>query len=150
MDWHTRHARQLFRTFLAEIARTRTPFPSALAAQIAAARAERGRNKRHEFLRELRGEVLPRTLRRARSAPPPHVLAKMGPRRRHLDAVARSNVSEVGYVGWAKRQLGYKLRDPDAWKVEIGKDEDQPRLDALEEDIRKENKRRRAMSEGSS
>ena len=29
-------------------------------------------------------------------------------------------VSEVGYIGELKRQLGIKLKDPDAWKLEHG------------------------------
>ncbi|KIP06722.1 hypothetical protein PHLGIDRAFT_128138 [Phlebiopsis gigantea 11061_1 CR5-6] len=149
LHYHGQHAKHLFRAFLLDIRRSRTTYPPALAAQIAAARAERVRNKRREFQRELRGEVLASTLRRARRAPPPHVLEKMGPRRRRWDAVARSSVSEVGYVGWVKRQLGFKLRDPDAWKVEIGRDEDQPRLDAMEDEIRRENERRRVEYERS-
>lgn len=74
----------------------------------------------------------------------------MSPLRRHYDWVSRRSVSEVGYVGWVKRKLGWKLRDPNAWKVEIGKDEDQPRLNALENEIRKENERRRREDEQTS
>lgn len=143
MQHHMNYQKAIFRSFAVEVKRISMQFPPDLIAQIEKARKERGRNKMNEHRRELRGEILMSTIRRRNKAPPSHILEKMSPLRRHLDQVARSNVSEVGYVGWAKRKLGYKLRDPDAWKMEIGKDEDQPRLNAMEEEIRKENERRR-------
>lgn len=90
------------------------------------------------------------TVERANKGPPAHILARMSPLRRHWDRVSRSNVSEVGYVGLVKRKLGWKLKNPHAWKVEIGKDEDQPHLDTLEEEVRKENLKRRQRNEGRS
>ena len=119
------------------------PFPPELVEQIERARKDKTRNKQHEFRRELRGEVVNKTIQRRNKQPPGHIYEKMSPLRRHWDEVSRSSVSEVGYVGWVKRKLGFKLRDPDAWKVEVGKDVDQPRLNALEMEIRKENERRR-------
>jgi len=53
----------------------------------------------------------------------------------------------VGYVGQVKRRLGFRLRDPEAWKVEIGKKEDMGRLDAIVRDVENENKRRRQEAE---
>ena len=90
--------------------------------------------------------MLPITLRRARRRPPAHVLATMTERQKRLDAVARSSVSEVGYVGQVKRMLGWKLRRPEAWKVELGKPENQPMLDADHAKIRAENLKRRQRS----
>ena len=122
-------------------------FPPELVEQIERARKEKTWNKQHEFQREMRGEVVNKTVRRRNKQPPGHIYDQMSPQRRHWDQVSRSSVSEVGYVGWVKRKLGFRLRDPDAWKVEIGKDEDQPRLDAAELEIRKENIRRRRHEE---
>jgi DNA modification methylase len=67
---------------------------------------------------------------------------------RRMDKVVRS-VSEVGYVGMVKRKLGWKLKDPEAWKKEDGSPEDKSRLDRMLEELRAENeKRRRSYSEG--
>ena len=51
-------------------------------------------------------------------------------------------MSEVGYVGMAKKRLGWKLRNPDAWKIENGKEENREYLDAMAVEIRQENERR--------
>jgi hypothetical protein len=112
-------------------------------AQVKEARREKVRNKTRERLRELRGEVLPATIRRANRDPTPHVLSRMSPLRRYYDRVARSTRSEVGYVGWVKRKLGFKLKEPNPWQAEDGKDEDQPRFMKAERQIRMENSRRR-------
>jgi hypothetical protein len=64
---------------------------------------------------------------------------------RRQDKVVRS-VSEVGYVAQVKRRLGFKMRDPEAWKKEIGNVEDKERLDQTMREIRAENARRRRMS----
>jgi hypothetical protein len=66
----------------------------------------------------------------------------MTPEQKHMDRVSRS-VGEVGYVGQVKRRLGFRLRNPEAWKVEIGKEEDKERLDAMLCSVEKENERRR-------
>lgn len=130
-------------TYARDFERRNKPFPPELLAQVAAARRNKAENKKREAERERRGEVIRRTILRANKTPPPHIIARMTPLQRHYDAVSRSNVSEVGYVGWVKRKLGWKLRDPNAWKVELGKDEDQPRLDEEERNIRELNERRR-------
>jgi hypothetical protein len=61
-----------------------------------------------------------------------------------MDKVSRS-VSEVGYVGMIKRRLGWKLKNPEAWKAEIGSPENKQDLDQASEAIRQENLRRRGM-----
>lgn len=126
-----------------EFSRLQSPAPPEMLEQVKEARRERIRNKTRERLREERGEVLPVTLKRANSTPPAHVWCKMTPLQRYYDRVSRSTVSQVGYVGWVKKQLGWKLKDPNPWKAEDGKDEDQPRLDEQEKRIREENLRRR-------
>jgi len=127
----------------ASFGRQRMSYSPELLEQIKQARREKVANKTRELQREARGEILNRTIFRARTGPPAHVLAGMTSLQKHLDKVSRSNVSEVGYVGWAKRRLGWKLRKPDAWKVEIGKPENKEVLDAMAEEIRQENERRR-------
>lgn len=104
-------------------------------------------NKTRERLREESGEVLPITVRRARKRPPPHILTTMSEQQKRWDAIARSSVSEVGYVGYVKRKLGWKLRKPDAWKVEAGMPENLEALKKMDAFIREENERRRAASE---
>ncbi len=138
------HMYDLRKTFTQDEARRRTPFPPELLAQIKAARRERVENKTREYQREARGEVIRRTILRRKQGPPAHVLAKMTPQERHLDRVSRSSVSEVGYVGMVKRKLGWKLRNPEAWKAEHGQEEDWPTLDAIEEEIRRKNRKRQA------
>jgi hypothetical protein len=111
-------------TFELDAQRQRTPYPNELLATIKNARREKIVNKTRERERERRGEVLPCTIRRRRKGPPAHVLRTMTPEQQRMDKIARS-VSEVGYVGLVKKQLGFKLRNPEAWKVEIGTEEQQ-------------------------
>jgi hypothetical protein len=119
--------------------------PEMLAA-IKRARHEKVINKTRERERERRGEVLRQTIRRRNKGPPAHVLARMTPEEKHMDKVVR-NVSEVGYVGQVKRRLGFRLKDPDGWKLEIGKVEDKERLDAMMSMVERENERRRKEAE---
>ncbi|KAI0667748.1 hypothetical protein C8Q78DRAFT_320913 [Trametes maxima] len=128
--------------------RLNTPYPPELLEQIKAARREKIANKTRERERERRGEMTRRLLRRMRQSPPAHRLVQMSPRRRRMDAIARG-ASEVGYVGKVKRALGFKLRDPDAWQVELGKPENRAMLDRMAEEIEKENVRRRSTPPGS-
>jgi transposase len=110
--------------------------------QIQAARREKIINKTREKERELRGEVLPRTLRRARKSVPSFMLHKLSSEQMKLDRIARSSISEVGYVGYAKKMRGWKLKE-DPWKKEDGPEDVQARLNATEKEIMKENERRR-------
>jgi hypothetical protein len=48
----------------------------------------------------------------------------MSKEEKRMDEVVR-NISEVGYVAQIKRRLVFKLKDPEAWKAEIGSVEDQ-------------------------
>ncbi|KAJ7497764.1 hypothetical protein FB451DRAFT_1212676 [Mycena latifolia] len=85
------------------------PISPELLETVRAARREKIMNKMHEKMCERRGEILPRTLKRARKGPQPHVLMHM-PAERHMEKVVRG-VGEVGYVGMIKRRIGFKLRD---------------------------------------
>jgi hypothetical protein len=86
------------------------PVSPALQEMLRAARREKVVNKTRERARERRGEILRRTVERARKGPPAHVLVRMTPAERHADRVVRG-VGEVGYVGMVKRRMGVKLRD---------------------------------------
>ncbi|KAK2462369.1 hypothetical protein APHAL10511_005675 [Amanita phalloides] len=124
--------------------RSQIPVPLWLKEAVRNARRERVANKTRQLERERRGEVLPRTIKRRLTGPPAHILAKMTAKQRKMDKVARS-VSEVGYVAMVKRKLGFKLRDPDAWRVEAGctSGEVGERLRKMAEEVRVENERRR-------
>jgi len=130
-------------TFKRDEARAVTPYSPEMLAMIKEARREKVRNKTRERERERRGVVTPNALRRRRQGPPAHVLAMMTEKQRHLDKVSRS-VSEVGYVAQVKRALGFSMRDPKAWKEEIGRPEDRKRLDQMLAAVEAENERRRA------
>ena len=79
--------------------------------------------------------------------PPAHVLAKMMQEERRLDWISHG-VSEVGYVGQVKRELGFKLKEPDAWKREEGRESERGRMDEISKEIAEENERRRREVEG--
>ncbi|KAJ7126155.1 hypothetical protein C8R44DRAFT_781185 [Mycena epipterygia] len=90
--------------------RSITPVSPELQEMLRAARREKIANKTRENLRERRGEITRRMLKRARKGPPAHVLVHMTPSERRIDKVVRG-VGEVGYVGMLKRKVGFKLRD---------------------------------------
>lgn len=126
-----------------------TPRSPELIEMVQAARRYKWENKRRERQREERGEVLPITLRRARKRPPSHILVQMTDEQKRLDTISRSSVSEVGYIGHVKKKLGWKLRNPNAWKAENGRRENAEALDKMDAYIREENERRRQASEAS-
>ncbi|KAI0082931.1 hypothetical protein BDY19DRAFT_901318, partial [Irpex rosettiformis] len=136
---------QTIRTSLsADLDRLQSTFPPALVKTIEAARRERELNKRRESRRERAGEVLKKTLKRASKGPPAHVLCRMSEEQKRLDRIARSGVSEAGYVGYAKMRRGWKLkRNP--WEMEDGPSKVQARLDEAEKEIMEENRRRREL-----
>lgn len=140
------YQRELSKSFAREWARANRPFPPELVEQIEEARRERGRNKAREHQRELAGEIIKRTHQRARRGPPPHVLMRMSPLRRYYDRVARSSVTEVGYVGWVKKKLGFKLKNPDPFEAEDGEPGMQAELDEWEKKLVAENQRRRTRA----
>lgn len=132
----------ILETYKRDEARSRLAYPADMLEAIKQARRDKIQNKTRELDRERRGEVLRRTVRRRNKGPPAHVLATMSTEERRMDKIARS-VSEVGYVGMVKRKLGWKLKDPEAWKKEHGSLGDKPRLDRMLEELRAENERRR-------
>jgi hypothetical protein len=117
-------------------------FPPKMLEAIKQARRDKILNQTRQLERERRGEVLPRTIRRRNKGPPAHILAKMTEEQKKMDKLVR-HVSEVGYVGMAKRKMGHKLRNPEAWRCEEGGPEDKERLDRMEEAVQLENQRRR-------
>lgn len=127
-------ARQQLAALLArDDARQRMPISPELQEMVRAARREKIANKTRERMRERRGEILPRTLKRARQGPPAHVLVHMSPAQRHVDKVVRG-VGEVGYVGMLKRRMGMKLRDGGTGLArENGTDLEGERLERLKE-----------------
>ena len=128
-------------------ARLQSHFSPETLAAVKQARREKILNKTRLLERERRGEILPRTIRRRNKGPPAHILAKMTKEERRLDKLAR-HVSEVGAVAMAKMKLGHKMKDPDAWKMEMGSPDDKERLDRMECEVRLENsKRRQRVSE---
>lgn len=142
-----RHAmQQIYQTFNRDAQRNAMSYSPEMLDAIKRARRDKIINKTRERERERRGEVLRSTIRRRNKGPPAHALARMTPEQRHMDKVVRS-VSEVGYVGQVKRRLGFRLRDPEAWKVEIGKPEDKERLDAMMRMVERENELRRKQTE---
>ncbi len=135
--------------FQREKARLNAPYPPEMLEAIKEARREKIRNKTREGERERRGEMTNRLSKRMRQGPPAHVLALMTDEQRRMDRVARG-ASEVGYVGHVKRRLGFRLRDGEAGKVELGQPENRETLDKVADEIAQENERRRASLEAGS
>ncbi|TFK59820.1 hypothetical protein BDN72DRAFT_780216 [Pluteus cervinus] len=133
---------QIYNSFHAGVDRATTPYPPELLAAIKEARKEKIANKTRERERERKGEVLPRTIERMNQGPPAHVLATMSTEKRVMDKVVRS-VGEVGYVAKVKKRLGFKLREPEKWKVEGGWELNKLALDKAARDISLQNKGRR-------
>lgn len=131
-------------TFARDSQRILTPFSPELLERIAAARRERAANKIREREREARGEELTSTIRRARKGPPAYMLHRMTVKQIRMDKVARSSVSESGYVGYVKQKLGWKLKNEDPWKAEDGDADDQERLEKMGKEVMDENQRRRS------
>lgn len=72
------------------------------------------------------------------------MLHRMTVKQIRMDKVARSSVSESGYVGYVKQKLGWKLKNEDPWKAEDGDAEDQERLEKMGKEVMDENQRRRS------
>jgi hypothetical protein len=70
-------------------------------------------NKPWELEHERQDEVLGHTIQCRNKGPPAYVLTRLSDdsEERHLDKVARSSISEVGYVRLVKLWLGFRLRD---------------------------------------
>ncbi|EGN92170.1 hypothetical protein SERLA73DRAFT_66209 [Serpula lacrymans var. lacrymans S7.3] len=151
-DWEQpfqERQREIHKTFIRDVQRLESPLPQDLLRAGKQARREKVANKTKERERERRGEVILSTIKRRRKGPPAHVLVKMTKNDKKLDRIARSP-SEVGYVAAVKMKLGYKLRDPEKWKIENGAERNMEQLDRMEADIRAENERRRSKTGSSS
>ncbi|KIY70791.1 hypothetical protein CYLTODRAFT_419465, partial [Cylindrobasidium torrendii FP15055 ss-10] len=90
-----------------------TPIPLPLFKQVFIARRTRVENKTRERERERKGEVLKSTLRRRRQGPPPHQLATLGKSNIERDKYVRRGISEVGYLGMVKQNMGFNLKRKD-------------------------------------
>jgi len=119
----SKHYDHITRALRADEVRKNMRYAPEMLAAIKAARPEKVANKTSELMRERQGEILRRTILQQNKGPPAHILARMTPEQRQMDKVA-GGVSEVGYVAQVKRKLGFKLRNPDAWKAEDGGGED--------------------------
>jgi len=139
----SKHYDHITRAFRADEVRKNMRYTPEMLVAIKAARREKVANKTRELMRERQGEILRRSILRQNKGPPAHILARMTPEQRQMDKVARS-VSEVGCVAQVKRKLGFKLRNPDAWKAEDGGGKDTGKL---AKEIMKENTRRMAIQE---
>ncbi|KAH8814507.1 hypothetical protein DL96DRAFT_1623971 [Flagelloscypha sp. PMI_526] len=104
-----------------DVARFQSAYPPELIETVRRAARERIVNKARERRRERQGEILNITRKRARKGIPAHLLDILPAHRIKMDKVAKSSVSEVGYVGQVKRRLGFRTRGgEDAWRKEGG------------------------------
>jgi hypothetical protein len=122
------------------------PFTDEMMELLRKVRENKRVNKQRERTREMRGEVLPITLRRRRQGKPAHMLPYMT-QQQFEDDKAMRNVSKVGYVGVLKEKYGYKgIQKGENWDIELGykvTPEQNERMDQVLEEIRQENARRR-------
>ncbi|KAF9783208.1 hypothetical protein BJ322DRAFT_141431 [Thelephora terrestris] len=110
---------RLHETFQRDNARLHAPYTDELIQIVEAARREKHRNLTNEKIRERRGEMTRKWLKRRRSRPPSLMRYRMTEKEKMTWWVSKC-VSEVGYIGMLKRKLGIKLKNPDAWKREHG------------------------------
>ncbi|KAF8516851.1 hypothetical protein BU17DRAFT_50473 [Hysterangium stoloniferum] len=124
--------------------RAKTPYSPALLELVTEARREKIRNKTRERERERRGLVTSSTIKRMRKGPPAHILSRLTPEGRRIDAMLRMP-SEGGYTGKIKREAGMKLKDNETWKLEDGDPCTWAELDKAEMAFRQiqENRRRK-------
>ena len=116
LDYEINRLRESFKR---DEARLNTPYTDELIEIVQAARREKHRNLTNEKIRERRGEMTRKWLKRRRSQPPSLIRYRMTEKEKMTWWVSKC-VSEVGYIGMLKRKLGMKLKDPDAWKRENG------------------------------
>jgi len=110
---------RLHESFQREEARLHAPYTDELIKIVEDARREKHRNLTNEKIRERRGEMTRKWLKRRRSRPPSLMRYRMSEKEKMTWWVSKS-VSEVGYIGMLKRKLGMKMKNPDAWKREHG------------------------------
>lgn len=106
-------------SFSREEARLHAPYTDELIKIIEVARREKHHNLTNEKIRERRGEMTRKWLKRRRSRPPTLIRYRMTEKEKMTWWVSKC-VSEVGYIGMLKSKLGIKLKDPDAWQREHG------------------------------
>lgn len=130
-----------------DISRYRAAPPAGLVLQAKQARREKVANKTIQKQRERSGEVTTTTIKRRRSAPPAHVRELMTPRQLLMDRAIRE-VSEGGWSGAVKAQMGVHMHMPEKWKAEGGWEDEEKKkiLDQMEREIQAENERRRKHS----
>ncbi|TFY66964.1 hypothetical protein EVG20_g4134 [Dentipellis fragilis] len=130
--------KDLNQTFRRDEERAKKPFPPALIAQVEAARKERDRNIAREREREKRGEVLKATkIRRGLGYPPP-AWQKWSRKKRREMLIVRRSISRVGYVGFLKRKMGWKIGPPE----DSYSGEKLARLKRLEKQLEEEQRKR--------
>jgi len=71
----------------------------------------------------------------------------MTPEQRRLYQIAQGP-AEGGYTAAVKLRLGMKLRNPNLWELESGREEDWTMLETMENEISSENERRQRSAGG--
>lgn len=130
-----------------DLERFRAPYPLKLLLAAKEARQRKVANKTRQKEREARGLYFPSTLKRMRRGPPTHICEKMTPEQRRLYQIAQGP-AEGGYTAAVKLRLGMKLRNPNLWKLEGGREEDQAILETMESEISSENEQRQRNAGG--
>ena len=139
--------REIGETFKRDEARLHAPYTDELVKIVEAARREKHRNLANEKIRERRGEMTNKWLKRRRSKPPSLIRYRMTEKEKTTWLVSKC-VSEVGYIGRLKRELGIKLRDPEAWKREDGLPHTKEQTDSDLAVVEMGNKRREELESG--
>ena len=111
--------REIDKCFEREEARLHAPYTDELIKIVEGARREKHRNLTNEKIRERRGEMTSKWLKKRRSRPPSLIRYRMTEKEKMTWWVSKC-VSEVGYIGMLKQKLGMKLKNPDALKREYG------------------------------
>jgi len=132
---------RLHEFFQREEARLHAPFTDELIKIVKDARREKHRNLTNEKIRERRGEMTRKWLKRRRSRSPSLLRCRMSEKDKTTRRVSKS-VSEVGYIGMLKRKLGIKMKNPDAWKREYGLPHMKEKTDQDLAAVEMENRRR--------
>ena len=125
--------------FERENERLHIPVPLKMLQQLKAARKERKENLYRAAVRERRGEMTAWARDRRKLGYPAPVMNRWSPEKRRRMLIVRRSVSQVGYVGMLKRQMGWKIRPlEDQYSPE-----EYARLKKSELAIRRENIKRR-------
>jgi hypothetical protein len=136
-------------SFAREDARFHAPYTDELINIVKAARREKHRNLTNEKIRERRGEMTSKWLKRRRSRPPSLIRYRLTEEERMTWWVSKC-VSEVGYIGMLKRKLGIKMKNPDAWKREHGLPHAKEKTDRDLAVVERGNRRRQELGDEAS